>query len=190
MKTCPWCGRKNLDSDQYCFNCERNLNAMPGEEETQELETEIRRTRVYKPPSMIRLVLISILRKVLFGLLALGGFFIFALLAIWLSYDNEIVALAALVILGAALLVALYYPDFKLSRRIGTRGVPASILANVILLGVILPPTLWFLSRRGYIAGAWEFLGHFWWAFVAFLVLGCFIAWLAGRRTSAETASP
>ena len=29
MKACPWCGRNNLDSDEYCFNCERDLNAVP-----------------------------------------------------------------------------------------------------------------------------------------------------------------
>jgi hypothetical protein len=190
MKACPWCGRNNLDSDEYCFNCERDLNAVPDEEEEFELEQEIRRTRVYKPPSMIRLILISLLRKGIFALLALGAFFIFALIAIWVSYDNSVVALVALGVLGAAMLLALYYPDIKLSRRVGLRGVWVSLISNVVILAVFLPPALWFLSNRGYIAGAWGFLANTWWAFLAFLVLGLLIAWLSGRRAYAETANP
>ena len=190
MKACPWCGRNNLDSDEYCFNCERDLNAVPDEEEEYEFEQEIKRTRVYKPPSMVKLVLISLLRKGMLALLALGAFFIFALIAIWVSYDNSVVALVALGVLGAATLLALYYPDIKLSRRVGLRGVWISLISNVILLAVLLPPTLWFLSNRGYIAGAWDFLANTWWAFLAFLALGLLIAWLSGRSTYAETANP
>jgi hypothetical protein len=190
MKACPWCGRNNLDSDEYCFNCERDLNAVPDEEDAFELEEEIRRTRVYKPPSMLKLVLISLLRKGMLAALALGAFFIFALISIWVSYNNSVVALVALGVLVAAMLLALYYPDVKLSRRVGLRGVWVSLISNAILLAVLLPPTLWFLSNRGYIAGAWDFLANAWWAFLAFLVLGLLIAWLSGRRAYAETANP
>jgi len=190
MKACPWCGRNNLDSDEYCFNCERDLNAVPDEEDEFEREEEIRRTRVYKPPSVIRLVLISLLRKGVFALLALGAFFIFALIAIWVSYDNEVVALVALGILGAAMLLALYYPDVKLSRKVGLRGVWVSFISNLVILAVFLPPALWFLSSRGYIAGAWGFLANTWWAFLAFLVLDLIITWLTGRKAYAETANP
>ncbi len=190
MKACPWCGRNNLDSDEYCFNCERDLNAVPGEEEEFEYEEEIRRTRVYKPPSMVRLVLMSLLRKGLFALLAGGAFFIAALIAIWVSYDNSVVFLVALVVLGAALALALYYPDIKLSRKVGLRGVWVSLISNMVLLAVLLPPILWFLSTRGYVAGVWDFLVDTWWGFLAFLVLGLLIAWLSGRRAYAETANP
>jgi hypothetical protein len=190
MKPCPWCGRNNLDSDDYCFNCERDLNATPSEEETFDLEQEIRRTRVHKPPSILGLVIMSILRKVVFALLATGAFFIFALVAIWVSYNNDIVALVALGVLGLALLSALYYPDIKVSRRVGYRGILVSLLANLIVVGIFLPPSLWYLSNRGYISGAWDFLAGYWWAFAAFVALGIIISWLAGRGSSSETASP
>jgi hypothetical protein len=190
VKACPWCGRNNLDSDEYCFNCERDLNAVPDEEESRELEREISRVRVHKPPSTVRLVLISLLRKAVLAMLAFGAFFIFALIAIWVSYDNSSVALAALAVLGVGLPIALYYPDIKLARRVGTRGMLISLLANTILLVVIVPPVLWFLSSRGYIAGMGDFLGKTWWAYPVFLVLGVVIAWIAGRRAPAETASP
>ena len=190
MKPCPWCGRNNLDSDEYCFNCERDLDAVPDEEYAYELEREVRRIRVKKPPSVARLVFLSLLRKALFALLAAGFFFIFALIAIWVSYDNSVVALVALGVLGASMLVALYYPDIKLSRRVGTRGVLVSMIANLLLLAVCVPPLLWFLDRRGYIGGVWDFLGYTWWAYLAFLALGMLFSWLAGRRAPAETASP
>lgn len=190
MKTCPWCGRKNLDSDDYCFNCERPLDAEPGEEEARELEEEIRRIHVYKPPSILKLTAISILRKAVFAILALGAFFCIALIAIWVSPDNSAVALAALCILVAAMLLAFYYPDVKLARKFGRRGIPVSLLSNIVLLGVALPPSLWFLSSRQYISGVWGFLARTWWGYAAFLVLGVILAWLAGRRTTAETAAP
>jgi len=190
MKACPWCGRNNLDSDEYCFNCERDLNAVPDEEDAFEYEEEIKRTRVSRPPSLFKLVLISLLRKMMFVALALGAFFIFALIAIWVSYDNSIVALVALVVLGAATLFALYYPDAKLSRRVGLRGVWVSLISSLILLGIFVPPVLWFLSRRNYIAGVWDFLSNTWWAFLGVLVLGMLIAWLSGRRAYTETANP
>lgn len=190
MKTCPWCGRNNLDSDEYCFNCERDLNAVPGPDEELELEREIRRIKVRRPPSLAQLILSSLVRKVILGVLALGAFFIFALLAIWLSYDNSAVALAVLAFLCLALLVAVYYPDAQLSRKVGTRGVLVSLLSNAVLLVVILPPGLWFLDRKGYIAGVKEFVFRIWWFPVAFLLLGCLVAWISGRRASAETASP
>jgi hypothetical protein len=190
MKACPWCGRNNLDSDEYCFNCERDLNATPGVEETIELEQEIRKTRVYKPPSILKLVSISILRKIIMAILGMGAFFIFALVAIWVSYNNNIVALVALGVLGTALLCALYYPDIKVCRRIGNQGILVSFLANIIVLVIFTPPVLWYLSSRGYIAGAWYFMEDYWWAFVAFLVLGVLIAWLAARSNSSETANP
>ena len=190
MKPCPWCGRNNLDSDEYCFNCERDLNAAPGEEEAFAYEEERRRIRVYKPPSMLRLVTMSLLRKFVLAVLASGGFFIFALIAIWLSYDNSTVAMVALGFLGAAMLVALCYPDVKLAQRVGMRGVWVSLISNLIILVICTPPTLWFLSSRGYIAGAWDFMGGTWWAFLAFLALAMIISWLAGRRAYAETARP
>ena len=139
MKACPWCGRNNLDSDEYCFNCERDLNAVPDEEDARELEREISRVRVHKPPSTLRLVLISLLRKIVMAMLALGAFFIFALIAIWVSYDNSSIAVAALILLSVAMLGALYYPDIRLSRRVGIRGVLVSLLTNVILLAVFAP---------------------------------------------------
>jgi hypothetical protein len=190
MKTCPWCGRKNLDSDDYCFNCERALDAVPGEEEALELDVEMRRIHVRKPTNIFKLVLISLLRKLLFLLLALGLFFIVALIAIWVSYDNSVMALVALGVLGVALLVALYYPDIRLSRRIGGRGVSVSLLSNLILLALVVPLGLWFLSSRGYISGAWDFMAHYWWAFVAFVLLGAILAWLTSRRAVVETAHP
>lgn len=190
MKACPWCGRNNLDSDEYCFNCERDLGATPDEEQIIELEREIHRKRVYKPPSIFKLVLISILRKVIMAVLATGAFFIFVLVAIWVSYDNNIVALTALGVMGAALLCALYYPDIKVSRRVGARGILVSIMANVVVMGIFIPPALWYLSNRGYIAGFWIFVGQYWWGAVAYLALGIIIAWLAGRRRATETANP
>jgi hypothetical protein len=190
MKACPWCGRNNLDSDEYCFNCERDLDAVPDQEEAFEYEEEIRRTRVYKPPSMFKLILISLLRKAMLAIFAMGAFFIAALIAIWVSYDSSIVALVALGVLGAAMLVALCYPDAKLSRRVGLRGVWVSLISNIIILGALTPPALWFLSSRGYISGAWDFLARTWWGFLAFLALAMLIAWLSGRRAYAETASP
>ncbi|MDI6872752.1 hypothetical protein [Candidatus Solincola sp.] len=190
MKTCPWCGRNNLDSDEYCFNCERDLNAVPEPDEELELERELRRIRVRRPPSLVRLIVSSLVRKVVLGILALGAFFIFALLAIWISYDNSTVALAALAFLCLALLAAVYYPDARLSRKVGTRGVLVSLLSNAILLAAVLPPGLWFLERRGYISGMKDFMLRTWWFPVAFLLLGCLVAWLSGRRASAETASP
>jgi hypothetical protein len=190
MKACPWCGRNNLDSDEYCFNCERDLNAVPGEEEAFEYEEEIQRIRVHRPPSIFKLVLISLLRKTMLAAFALGAFFIFALIAIWVSYDNSVVALVALGVLGAAMLLALCYPDAKLARRIGLRGLWVSLISNLIILGACTPPVLWFLSSRGYISGAWDFLARFWWAFLAFLVLALLITWLSGRRAYTETANP
>lgn len=190
MKACPWCGRNNLDSDEYCFNCERDLNAVPGEEQALELEREMRRTRVYKPPSMLSMVLVSILRKMVLIALAAGAFFAFVLIAIWVSYDNDIVFLVALGILIVALLCALYSPDIRASRRIGNRGIMVSVLSNTAILLLSLPPILWYLSSRGYITGTWEFFGNYWWAVVAFLALGMIIAWLAGIRSTAETANP
>jgi hypothetical protein len=190
MKACPWCGRNNLDSDEYCFNCERNLNASPDEDEAFEYEEEIRRIRVYKPPSIFKLVLITLLRKALLAVLALGAFFIFALIAIWVSYDNSTVALAVLVVLAAALLLALCYPDARLARRVGLRGLWVSLISNLIILGACTPPILWFLSSRGYISGAWDLLAGYWWCFPAFLALALLITWLSGRRAYAETASP
>jgi hypothetical protein len=190
MKACPWCGRNNLDSDEYCFNCERDLNAVPGEEQTYELEREIRRTRVYKPPSLSKMVLASILRKMILSMLAMGAFFAFVLIAIWVSYDNDIVFMVAVGILGLALVCALYYPDIKASRRIGTKGIAVSVLANTAMMCISLPPVLWYLSSRGYIAGVWNFLGDYWWAVAGFLALGMIIAWLAGMGVPAETANP
>jgi hypothetical protein len=190
VKACPWCGRNNLDSDDYCFNCERDLNAVPDEEDARELEREIRRIRVQEPSSIVRLVLMSLLRKVVLSMLALGAFFIMVLLAIWISYDNTTVFLVLLGVLGAAVLAAFYYPDIKLSRKAGTRGALVSIIANVILLVLLMPPVLWFLSRKGYISGAWDFMAKTWWAYPAFLVLGILLSWLAGRRAAPETPNP
>ena len=190
MKPCPWCGRNNLDSDEYCFNCERDLNAVPGPEEEVWVKEEIRRIRVRKPPSLLRLIFVSLLRKAVYGLLALGGFFIVALVAIWVSYDNSVVALAALALLCLAALLSVYGPDARLSRKIGIRGVWVSALANLILLGVCVPPSLWFLSYRGYISGVLPFLARTWWAYPVFLALGCLVSWLAGKKAPAETATP
>ncbi|NPV60954.1 MAG: hypothetical protein HPY75_14985 [Actinobacteria bacterium] len=189
MKPCPWCGRNNLDSDEYCFNCERDLNAVPDEVEAQELEEEIRRVRVHRPPSLLRLTLMSLLRKAFYGVLALGFFFIFVLVAIWVSYDNTAVAMAALAALGVSTLIAIYYPDVKIARRVGVKGVLVSLIANALIAGATLPPALWYLSRRGYISGGWSFLARTWWAVPSFLFLGCLFAWLAGRGAT-ETASP
>ncbi len=189
MKTCPWCGRNNLDSDEYCFNCERYLDAVPGPEEELRLDRELSRIRVTRTPSLTRMVLSSLLRKVILGILALGGFFIMALLAIWISYDNSTVALVALAVFGFFLLLALYYPDVRVSRKVGMRGVIVALISNVLLLCLALPPALWFLRKRGYIAGIKPVLVHGWWAPVAFVVLGCFLAWMAGRG-AAETAAP
>ncbi|MDY6795929.1 MAG: hypothetical protein SWK76_11745 [Actinomycetota bacterium] len=190
MRTCPWCGRSNLDSDEYCFNCERSLDATPSDEDFRELERETRKIRLKKPPSIAGMIFMSILKKLLFILLALGVFCIFALVAIWVSYDSAALSLAVLAVLGFAVLYACYYPDYDLSRRIGVRGTFVSVISNVILLGIILPPSLWFLSRRGYISGSWHFLSRTWWGLLAFVILGGLIAWLAGYRTAAETARP
>jgi hypothetical protein len=190
MKACPWCGRNNLDSDEYCFNCERDLDAVPDAEEALELEHEIRHTRVYRPPSIPRLVIMSLLRKIILALLAFGAFFIIALVAIWVSYDNTVVFLVVTGVMGAAVLAALYYPDAMLSRKVGLRGVWVTLISNTILLVVLAPPTLWFMSRRGYIGGASGFLVNWWWAFLAFLAVGILISWLAGRRAYAEAARP
>lgn len=190
MKTCPFCGRNNLDSDEYCFNCERYLDAVPGPDEELRLERELSRIRVAKTPSLIRMILSSLLHKVILGLLTLGGFFIMALLAIWISYDNSTVALVALAVFAFFLLSAVYYPDVRISRRVGIRGVLVALISNVLLLCMVLPPVLWFLRRRGYIAGIRAVLIHGWWAPVAFVVLGCLLAWLAGRKVAAETAAP
>ncbi len=190
MKACPWCGRNNLDSDEYCFNCERDLGAVPDEGQAFVCEEEIRRTRVHRPPSMLGLVLASLLRKAVLAVLSLGAFSIFALLAIWVSYDNSTLALAALGLLAVALLITLCYPDAALARRIGLRGVVVSLVSNAIILTAVTPPALVFLSRKGYIAGVWDFLARSWWWFPAVLVLAALIAWLCGRRAYAETASP
>jgi hypothetical protein len=190
MKACPWCGRNNLDSDEYCFNCERDLDAVPGQEEAFEYEEEIRRIRVHRPPSMLRLVLAALVHKALFVLLALGAFFIFALIAIWVSYDNSVVALVDLGFLGLALLVALCYPDARTARKVGMRGVWVSLISNFIILGVCAPPALWFMSSRGYISGVRDFLASYWWGFLAVIALGAFVSWLAARRAYAETANP
>jgi hypothetical protein len=190
MKACPWCGRNNLDSDEYCFNCERPLDVVPSEEEAFVYEEEIKRTRVYRPPSIWKLVLISLLRKVVFSIFGLGAFFIVALVAIWVSYDNSTVALVALGVLGAALLLALCYPDAKLSRRVGMRGLWVSLISNLIVLGVCTPPILWFLSSRAYISSAWGFLSRTWWGFIAFLALALLVTWLSARRAYTETANP
>ncbi|MBC7229169.1 MAG: hypothetical protein H5T74_02100 [Actinobacteria bacterium] len=189
MKPCPWCGRNNLDSDEYCFNCERDLDAVPDDTEAFELEEQIRRVRVQRPPSFLRLTLMSLLHKVIYGILALGLFFIFVMVAIWVSYDNTAVALAALAVLGLSLLAALYYPDVKIARRAGVRGVLVSLVTNALALGTTLPPALWYLSRRGYISGGWGVMARTWWAVPALLFLGCLFSWLAGRRAT-ETASP
>ncbi len=189
MKPCPWCGRNNLDSDEYCFNCERDLNAVPDEAEAFELEEEIRRVRVQRPPSLIGLTLMSLLRKAFYCLLALGFFFIFVLVAIWVSYDNTVVAMVAVAVLGVSVLMAVYYPDVKISRRVGLRGVMVSLITNCLIAGATLPPALWYLSRRGYISGAWSFMARAWWSVPAFLVTGCLISWLAGRGVT-DTAGP
>ena len=190
MKICPWCGRNNLDSDEYCFNCERYLDAKPDAEEIRDLEREKRRIHVQKPPSIARLVLSSILRKALYLILALGIFFIFSLLSIWVSYDNTPMFLAAVAIMVGAVICALYIPDVLLSRRIGTKGALVSGFSNGILLLLLLPPTLMFLDSRGYISGAWDVLSNTWWMIAAFLVVGVLISWISGRRTVAETARP
>jgi hypothetical protein len=190
MKTCPWCGRNNLDSDDYCFNCENDLNAVPDEDESVELDFELRKTRVVKSPSLLRLVLVSLLRKVLLALLALGAVFIFVLIAMKVSYDNNGVAIAALAFMGAVLLAALYYPDMRISRKVGNKGILISVIANLILLAMVVPPTLYFLSSRGYIGDVWNVVGKLWWTVPAYLLLGCAIAWLAGRRAAVEAAQP
>jgi len=190
MKTCPWCGRNNLDSDEYCFNCEKDLNAVPDSDDSFELEMEMRRTRVAKAPSIFRLVLISILRKILLALLALGGTFIFVFTAMAVSYENDIVAIAALSFFGAALLCALYYPDVRISRRIGNKGIIVSAIANLILIALLTPPALYFLSNRGYIGDLANLFGKIWWTVPAYLALGCLMAWLSGRRAVTDTASP
>ncbi len=190
MKPCPWCGRNNLDSDDYCFNCERDLHAVPGPEDEVWVEEEMRRIRVRRPPSLLRMILLSLLRKAIYGLLALGGFFIFALIAIWVSYDNSVVALAALALLCLSVLLSVYGPDARLSRKIGIRGVWISAASNAILLAACVPPALWFLSHRGYISGILHFLARTWWAYAGFLALGCLVSWLAGRKAPTETAAP
>jgi hypothetical protein len=190
MKICPWCGRNNLDSDEYCFNCERYLDAKPDDEDIRDLEREKRRIRVQKPPSVARLVLSSIMRKAIYLILALGVFFIFALLSIWVSYDNTPMFLAAVAVMGGAVICALYIPDVLLSRRVGAKGALVSFLSNGILLLLLLPPALMFLDSRRYISSAWDVLGNTWWIIAAFLVVGVFISWIAGRRTITETARP
>ncbi|MFW6113773.1 MAG: hypothetical protein ACOC78_02495 [Actinomycetota bacterium] len=190
MKTCPWCGRSNLDSDEYCFNCERLLSGIPSEEDFRELEREKRRVQVSKLPSFWRLIVNSIIKKTAFLLLALGLFCIFALVAIWVSYDNTTLALAVLAVMGAAVIFACYYPDYALSRRIGTRGVLISVLSNAVLLAIVIPLALWFLSRRDYISGPWHLLSRIWWGLLIFIALGGIISWVAGYRSAAEIAKP
>jgi hypothetical protein len=190
MKTCPWCGRNNLDSDDYCFNCEKDLNAVPDEEDSYEIEMELRRTRVSRAPSLLRLVLISILRKVLLAVLALGAVFVFVFIAMAVSYDSNIVAIIALAFMGIVLLAALYYPDVRISRKIGNKGILVSVIANLILMVVAIPPVLFFLSTRGYISSVWHIVARIWWTVPAYLALGCLMAWLSGRRAAAETVAP
>lgn len=190
MKTCPWCGRNNLDSDAYCFNCERYLDAEPDAGEMRELEMEKRRIRVHKPPSTTRLVLSSMARKAIYLILAMGVFFIFSLISIWISYDNTAMFLAALALVAGSVLCAFYAPDVMLSRRIGSKGALISLLSNAIVLVLLLPPALLFLDRGGYISGIWDILSKYWWVIAAFLVVGALISWIAGRRSAAETAHP
>ncbi|OFW69516.1 MAG: hypothetical protein A2V52_03650 [Actinobacteria bacterium RBG_19FT_COMBO_54_7] len=139
---------------------------------------------------MLRLVLISILRKILLALLAVGAAFIFALIAMKVSYESDAVAIAALAFLGAALLCALYYPDVRISRKIGNKGIIVSGISNLILLAVTIPPMLYFLSSRGYIGGVANLLVKTWWTVPAYLALGCLMAWLSGRRAVSDIASP
>lgn len=190
MKTCPWCGKENMDSDEHCFHCGKILDVAPEPDEEKELRRERERARIRRPPSLARLIAVSFLRKVFFLLLAVGAFFLLALLAIWVSYDSTTAALVVLAFLGAALLFGLYYPDVTISRRIGTRGVIVSLVSNLVIVGGGFTAVLFFLSARGYIGGVLPAAVKIWWAPVIVLFLGLLLSWLVGRKAAVREPLP
>jgi hypothetical protein len=202
-KRCPYCGRLNTSSDQFCYNCENPLVyaddmgeplpldplpdmesyrlAREDDEEAAPRPARLREGR-RRQPSLLQLWVSGLARKVFLLCLSLGGFFLMALLAIWLTYDNFAAAMVVAGIFAFCVLLSLFLPDVALSRRHGKKAVAASLLSNLFLLAVVIPLLLWYLRARGYISGTGFLLLPLLVASVSFLMIGVLLSWGASRR--------
>lgn len=184
MQRCPKCGVRNLDSDIVCFNCEEILSGPAAEGKPDDFPAvpDVAST-VSRPKtgtSFIGLVLGALLYKFFLLLLAFGLFSIFALLVIWLAYDNTAAAVTSFVILGIAVLGALFYPDFARARLNGRMGGFVALLSDLIILLVLLPPVLYVVEKK--VNGAAGYVLDYYWVIIALLAEAFLFGFLFGFR--------
>jgi hypothetical protein len=184
MQRCPKCGVRNLDSDIVCFNCEEVLTgpAATGKPAdfpaVPDVESTVRRPKTRT--SFIGLVLGALLYKFFLLLLAFGLFSIFALLVIWLAYDNTAAAVTSFIILGIAVLCALFYPDIARARLNGRMGGFVAFLSDLIILLVFLPPILYVVEKK--VNGAAGYVLDYYWAIIGLLAEAFLFGFLFGFR--------
>lgn len=204
MKRCPYCGRLNTSSDQVCYSCENPLgyaegpqelppedpldsHGLPLSEEAGLQGSRVRSSRVLKrrEPTLFQLALWGLIRKVFFLFLSLGGFFLMALLAIRLTYDNFTVAMTVVGIFAFCVLLSVFFPDCSLSRRYGKRVMLSSLISNSFLLALAFPLVLLYLQRKGYISNTSFLFLPMAIGAATFLLMGMFLSWWFSRRERA-----
>ncbi len=194
MKRCPTCGVRNLDSDTYCFNCDEPLSGgvaataleNPGlGVATAEVRTSRRELRrraaapATSPAGIPALFASNLLLKLFLLVVALGIFFLVSIVAIWVAYDNLGLALVDFGLGGLGFLVAMIYPDVRTGLRAGNRGWMVALGADIIFLGLTVFPVLYYLASKGYIAGMFDWLSHFYWTLAPVPLLGALAAYVA-----------
>ncbi len=184
MQRCPKCGVRNLDSDIVCFNCEGILSGPTADNAEEVLaavpEVESTVSRPKPRTSFIGLVLGALLYKFFLLLLAFGLFSIVALLVIWLAYDNTFAAVTSFIVLGVAVLCALFYPDIARARLNGRMGGFVAVLSDLIILLVFLPPILYVVEKK--VNGAAGYVLDYYWAIIGLLAEAFLFGFLFGFR--------
>lgn len=202
MRRCPYCGRLNASGDLVCYNCDNPLTFSEGDmgetyshiaspeicdEGSIGLEFPARRKRLREVKkgrrlSLPRLWIYGLVRKIFLLCLSLGMFFLMALMAIWVAYDNSAVAMVVVAIFIAAMAFSIYYPDVQLSRRYGSKTILASLLSNMTLMAIIVPLAIFYLHRRGYVSGTDFLLLPVAGTVSLIVLLGVLASWIASRR--------
>jgi hypothetical protein len=196
MQRCPKCGVRNLDSDIVCFNCEEILSGPAGVAAAADfpavpdVESTVRRPKART--SFLGLVLGALLYKFFLLLLAFGLFCIVALLVMWLAYDNTFAAVTSFIVLGAAFLFALFYPDIARARLNGRMGGFVAFLSDLVILLVIFPPILYIVNEK--VNGAAGYVLDYYWVIIGLLaeafLIGFFFGFRAWRRDRQGKSTP
>jgi hypothetical protein len=194
MRRCPWCGVRNLDSDTHCFNCEGPLIEMeeghlppgPDGQEGQAEPLRARRASRKKEPLLL-LIGSAILYKLFYLSMTTGFAIIVTLLVMWLAYDNLSAALLCFSLLVTGALFSFIYPDVARRKRNGRRGGVVAFISDLVIVSLLSPPILIYLERKTIISSAVQVFTRYFWAYLAFLLLGFLVGLASGAYGARRT---